>query len=257
MGKKKPHSIGTEHESSLHRSLKFRYTGAGGKTEQIVEGFVADGVRDNGEYIEVQTGSFAPLRRKIPELVKKGKVRIIHPIAAAKYIEVYESVPPKRGAKKAAGAVSSTAGTTGRLLYRRKSPLKGNPWNLFDALVYAPELALLPGLCIEIVLLDITEKRLRDGKGSWRRKGVSILDREMSAWHESILLAKPQDYLRFTPFKKNEEFTTALLAERTGINAAAARKTLYVLAKMGLVARIGKQGNSIVYKKSGSKIEQP
>jgi hypothetical protein len=250
MGKKKPHSIGTERESSLHRSLKFRYAGEGGKTEQIVEGFVADGVRDDGEFIEVQTGSFAPLRRKIPELVKQGKVRIIHPIAIAKYIDVYESVPPKRSAKKAAGAVSNAAGTTGKPLYRRKSPRKGSPWDLFDALLYAPELALLPGLTIELVLLDITEKRLRDGKGSWRRKGVSILDREMSAWHEAILLAKPADYLRFVPFKKNEEFTTALLAERAGIDAVAARKTLYVLTKLGIVTRIGKQKNSWVYKRA-------
>jgi len=220
-------SIGTRNESSLHRTLKYQYTGPGGKTEKKVGEYVADGVRKDGEYIEVQTGSFAPLKKKVKEFTAHGKVRIIYPVAVTKKIEVYDS--------------------DGTFLYRRKSPLRGSPWNLFDALLHAPELPLEKGVSIEIVLTDITEKRVRDGKGSWRRKGVSIKDRELLAWHESILLKKPADYLRFVPFKKKEEFTASMLAKTAKINQWTSQKALYVLNKLKVVKKIGKKSREHLY----------
>jgi len=226
-------SIGTRNESSLHRTLKFQYAGPEGKTEAAVGEYVADGVRPNGEYIEVQTGSFGPLKKKVKTFAALGKVRIIHPVAITKIIEVYA---PVKSAKKAE-----------KLLYKRKSPLKGCSWNIFDALLYAPELPLIKGVTIELVLIDITEKRIKDGKGSWRRKGISIKDKELSAWHESIVFSKPKDYLKFIPFKKGEEFTVALLSKKAGIKTDLARKALYVLTKMKLINRIGKKGPAWVY----------
>jgi len=88
---------------------------------------------------------------------------------------------------------------------------------------------------------------VQDGKGSWRRRGVSIRDRRMLAVNDRITLEKPSDYSRFVPFKKNEKFTSALLAQKAGISVDLARKTLYVLVKLGIVKKTGKQGNSLVY----------
>jgi hypothetical protein len=88
--RKKENKIGTRNESTLHRTLKFRYAGRGGKTEVARGEFVADGISKDGEYIEVQTGSFGPLLKKAREFAKHAKVRIIHPIAVKKTIEVYE-----------------------------------------------------------------------------------------------------------------------------------------------------------------------
>jgi len=220
-------SIGTKNESSLHRTLKYQYAGPDGRTEAEVGEYVADGISKEGEYIEVQTGSFGPLKKKVEEFASHGKVRIIHPVALTKKIEVYD--------------------TSGKLLYRRKSPVKGSPWKLFDALLHAPELPLIKGVTLELVLADITEKRVRDGKGSWRRKGTSIKDRELSAWHESILLKKPADYLRFVPFKKNEEFTTSLFAKHAEVDKWTAQKALYVLNKLKVVKRIGKKNRELLY----------
>jgi hypothetical protein len=225
--KKKSSKIGIFNESSLHRTLKFNYTGTGGKTEVEVNGFVADGIKKNGEYIEVQTGSFAPLPKKLKEFVKYGKVRIIHPIALIKKIEVYS--------------------TDGKLLYRRKSPVKGSKWNIFNALIHAPQVPLIRGVTVEIVMVDITERRIKDGKGSRRRKGISLNDRELISWHESIIFKKPADYLQFIPFKKNEKFTSSLLSEQAGIDKWTAQKALYVLTKLKIVKRNGKKGNSWVY----------
>jgi hypothetical protein len=213
--------------------LKFQYADPG-KTETLVGEYVADGIGKSGEFIEVQTGSFAPLKKKVKEFAAHGKVRIIHPIAIKKTIEVYK---PSRSRGRQYGA----------LLYRRKSPLKGTAWNIFDALIHAPELPLIRGVMIEAAMIDVTEIRIKDGKGTWRRKGISIHDRSLAAWHESILYKKPADFLKFIPFKKNEEFTSSLLAEHTGVNKLIARKALYVLTKLKVVKRIGKKGNSWVY----------
>jgi hypothetical protein len=220
--------IGTERESSLHRTLKFRYSGDGGETEALAGDFVCDARTSNGELIEVQTGSFGPLKEKVKTLARTGKVRIIHPIIVRKEIELYDS--------------------EGRLKRRRKSPKKGCCWDLFKALLYAPDLPLSKNLTVELALVDVLEKRVDDSKGSWRRRGVSISDRSLSAWHERIILAKPGDYSRFVPFTKKERFTVRNLSEKTGIDTSLARKCLYVLTKIGLVERVGKKGNSLVYK---------
>ena len=222
-------SIGTKKESSLHRSLKFHYSGSGGDTETLAGPYVCDGRTSEGELIEVQTGSFGPLKEKVKSLTLKNKVRIIHPIIVQKHIELFD--------------------TEGRLLHRRKSPRKGSTWDLFSVLIYAPELPRLKKLTIELAEIDVIEKRIDDGKGSWRRRGVRIADRFLGAWHGSVILKGPRDYYRFIPFKKAELFTARDLGEQAGINLALARKALYVLTKMGLVERAGKRGRSFVYER--------
>jgi hypothetical protein len=220
--------IGTEKESSLHRALKFRYIGSEGQTETQVGSYVCDGTTGEGEIIEVQTGSFGPLREKAKILAETGRVRIVHPVAVQKHIELYDA--------------------GGRLVHRRKSPGKNGAWHLFKVLLYAPELPLVPNITIEIALVDILERRKDDGKGSWRRKGVSIEDKTLALWRESIVLSAPKDYYRFVPFDRNAEFTVKDLAAKAGITTTLARKCLYVLSRLGLVKRTGKAGNAFVYK---------
>jgi hypothetical protein len=219
--------IGTKNESDLHRALKFHYSGYDGVTEIVVGGYICDAQTSSGEIIEIQTGSFGPLKQKAKLLAESGKIRIIHPIIVQKHIELYNN--------------------EGKLIHRRKSPRSGSVWDLFNALIYAPELPLLPRLAVELALVDIVEKRIDDGAGSWRRKGVSIAGRSLGAWHQSLVLQKPKDYRVFIPFKGKEPFTVRSLALATGISASVARKTVYVLSKMGLIERAGKQGNAIVY----------
>ena len=220
-------SIGTKKESSLHHSLKFQYS-LSGETEIAIGEYICDGQGGQGEIIEVQTGSFGPLKEKAKQLAQTGKLKIIHPIINQKQIELYD--------------------TNGQLISRRKSPRKGKVWDLFSKLIYAPEIPLLKNLSIELAVVDIVEKRIDDGCGSWRRKGVSISNRILEAYHHSVVLKNRKDYYQFIPFKSNEHFTTGDLALKAGIKSSLARKTLYVLAKMSLVERIGKQGKAIVYR---------
>jgi hypothetical protein len=226
-------SIGTRNESSLHNILKFQYAGPSGITEAKTGEFIVDGRKVDGEYIEIQTGNFAPLKKKVKEITEKAKLRIIHPIAVKKLIEVYKP--------------SSKEKQTGKFLYRRASPVKGSRWDIFNALIYAPKLPLVRGVTIEIILVDITEKRVMDGKGSWRRKGISIKDKVLTHMYENIIFKKPADYLAFIPFTKKEEFTSSTLAQRACIDKRTAQKTLYVLTILKVIKRTGKQGNSWTY----------
>ncbi|GHU02952.1 hypothetical protein FACS1894147_06060 [Spirochaetia bacterium] len=234
---KKGGGIGTEREGSLHRALKFRYAGVEGATEIAAAGYVCDGITGDGEIIEVQTGSFGPLKDKVAAFTAKNKVRIVHPIILNKQIDLYDE--------------------KGTLLHSRKSPRHGNLWDLFKALLYAPELPKLKNLTIELAPVDIIEKRIADGSGSWRRKGVRIADKAPAAYYPPVLLSRPKDYLRFVPFDEKTEFTVRDLAKEAKISPAVGGKTLYVLLKLDLVERTGKKGNAWVYqrirKKKGSR----
>jgi hypothetical protein len=223
--------IGTEREGSLHRALKLRYSGAGGETEVARGGYVCDGVTAEGDMIEVQTGSFGPLKTKIPRLLLQGPVRLVHPIILRKTIE--------------------TRDDRGALLRRRLSPRKGSAWDLFDALIHAPDLPLLRGLRVELALVDVLETRILDGKGSWRRRGASIADRSVTEYHETMVFNAPRDYRFFLPFKKSERFTAKSLGEKAGIKPDTARKALYVLTRIGLAERTGKEGRAYLYRRKG------
>jgi DNA-binding transcriptional ArsR family regulator len=223
--KKSKRRIGTENESSLHRALKFRYADPG-KTEEERAGFVCDALGPGGEAIEIQTRNFGALKNKLPALAARGRTRLVYPVIVNKTIELYD--------------------TDGSLISKRKSPRKGGVWDIFGELIYAPKLALLRRLTVEIALVDATERRRDDGLGSWRRKGISIEDRRLDAFRESIVLQKKADWRRFLPV--TGEFTVKELANSAKIRPVLARKTLYVLEKAGLVEKVRKEGRSWVYK---------
>ena len=207
-------------ESSLHRALKIEYAKLEERTEQIIGNYICDGVTDSGELIEVQTGSFGPLREKIQTLTEKYPLRIIHPVIIQKTIELHSQ--------------------DGTLLHRRKSPKKGTPWDLFNYLLNAPLLPLTEGLTIELVMVDIIELRTMDGKGSWRRKGISIQDKILEHYYYAILLKGLNDYYQFVPCILTGEFTVKDLSAQAGISVSLAQKTLYVLSRLNIVEKIRK-----------------
>jgi hypothetical protein len=224
------HSIGTENESSLHNSLKNYYAGLG-KTETSRAGYVCDAIGTDGEAIEIETSHFSSLKKKIPALAKSGKVRLIYPVIVKKTIELY--------------------GPDGILLSRRKSPKKGSVWDIFDELVHAPELLKLKNLTVEIIYVDAIERRCNDGKGSWRRKGVSIVDRilekQPKAINENLILKKKADWLKqFLPFR--DDISTKTLSEAANIRSDKAMHAIYTFRKAGFLEKKHKQGRSWVYR---------
>lgn len=222
-----PALIGTLREKSLHARLKRLYTKPGDKVEEKIAGYWVD-ISRGEDVIEIQTGSFGSMKRKLTELLASRSVHIVHPVAEEKWITKVE----------ADGAT---------VVSRRKSPKRGTLYDLFDELVSFPHFFLNPRFSVEVVLIKEEELRCNDGKGSWRRKGTSIRDHlllDVSAIH---VFRSARDFLKVLPQgwtgpSTNKELSKALKQPHFRI----ARMT-YCLTRMGLIRRIGKQGNSILF----------
>ena len=77
--------IGTLNEKPLHASLKQWMAEPGDRFEVPLDGFFIDVVRDE-LLIEIQTGGFSPLKKKLRQLTKSHPVRLVYPIAAEKWL---------------------------------------------------------------------------------------------------------------------------------------------------------------------------
>jgi hypothetical protein len=220
--------IGTLNEGSLHAALKEWYAQPGDRFEVSVGGFVVDIVRGD-LLIEIQTGNFSSIKRKMRALVQDHPVRLVYPIAREKWIV--------RLAKDGSGDV----------LGRRKSPKRGAIEHLFEELVRLPKLLANPNLALEVLFTQEEEIRCYDGKRAWRRRGWVIQERRLLDVVDRRLFETPPDLASLIPSNLAEPWTTADLAAATGQPLWLARKMAYCLRKMGAVEAVGKQGNAILY----------
>ncbi|MGY5875280.1 MAG: hypothetical protein RTU30_06010 [Candidatus Thorarchaeota archaeon] len=225
---KPSNGIGTLQERSLHASLKQHYSELGDKIEQRVQGYIIDIVRDK-QLIEIQTGSFGPLRSKLQRLLMEYKIHIVHPIAAEKWI-VRES---RDGSS---------------IIGRRRSPTRKSFANIFDALVGIPELLRFQNLSVEAVLIHEEEIRRLDGKGSWRRRGWSIIDKVLIDIIDTKQFFKPLDYLSLIPRSLEQPFTNRDLADSLNEPIRLAQRITYSLRKMGVIDMVGKRGRTRLHK---------
>jgi hypothetical protein len=219
--------IGTLSERSLHAALKDWYEKPGDRREVKVDGYVIDLIHEE-TLIEIQTRSFAPLRTKLAKLTRKHPVRLVHPIAAERWI-----------VKLAADGET--------LIERRKSPRRGRIEHIFLELVSIPHLVERDNFSLDVLLTQEEEVRIHDGKGSWRRKGWSILDRRLLDVVQRVTLSSVEDYRALVPPDLPAEFTTRDLAKAIEHPIYVAQKMAYCLRKMDAIQVVGKKGNSILY----------
>lgn len=220
-----PRRIGTLHETSLHLGLKNWYTLPGDLTEQVVDGYVIDIVR-NDKLIEIQTGNFASLKRKLGALLPNHKVHLVYPVAQEKWI--------------------CRQSLSGQLLARRKSPRHGRIEDLCGELLYIAAQALHPNFSLEVAQVLAEDVWTDDGLGSWRRQGWSLSDRRLLTVISQTSFSCHQDYYRLLP-EIAEPFCTQDLACKLKIPQAKAQKVSYCLRKMGLIQVVGKQGRALLY----------
>jgi len=71
-------SIGVMHEGPLHAAIKAFLVRPRDRLEVPVGRFVIDLVRADGELVEVQTGGFSGLGKKVDALLAEHRVRIVH-----------------------------------------------------------------------------------------------------------------------------------------------------------------------------------
>ncbi len=220
-----PH-IGTLAEKSLHAGLKKWYAQTNDQFEISVDGFVIDIVRGD-LLIEIQTANFSAMKRKLGKLLENHQIHVLHPVAQEKWI-VRQS---KNGSQSS----------------RRKSPKRGRVEDIFNELVYIPQLLSHPNLSLELLLTQEEQLLRNDGKGSWRRKRWSIHDRcllQVVEQHPFYTLA---DLLALLPKTLPQPFTNVDLAAKLNCPSRLAQKMTYTLRHAGALDVAGKDGRSLLY----------
>jgi hypothetical protein len=214
---------------SLHSAIKDWYSVPGDKLEVRVDDFIVDVVRQP-LLIEIQTQNFSAIKKKLLKLLENHQVRLVYPIPQRKWIvHVTES---------------------GEIIRRRKSPKKGRLVDLFYELVRTPNLVKEENFSLEVLMIEEEEVRCDDGRGSWRRRGVSIKDRRLLNVNSKALFKNEKDFLGFLPGDLTRPFTNKRLATLSGVSISLARKITYCLRKMGAITTVGKKGKELVFEVS-------
>ena len=220
-------NIGTLNENPLHAALKAWYARPGDRIEVPVDGFIVDIVRDD-LLVEIQTGNFFSIKRKMATLAAHHPVRLVYPVAREKWIVKLKGEGPGR-------------------LSRRKSPKRGAFEHVFAELVRFPELVPHPNFSLEVLLIQEEEDRRYDGKRGWRRRGWVTHERRLLEVVGGRLFETVADMHALIPADLAEPFTTADLAAAIGKPRWLAQKMAYCLREMGAIAAVGKRGNAIRY----------
>lgn len=222
------HGIGTLAEKTVHAILKNYYAPNEDYHEVPIENYVADIYKD-GEIIEIQTRGFNTMRGKLEAFLKEYPVTIVYPVPNVKQLIWIDE-------------------ETGELSKKRKSPVKGNIYAVFKELYRIKMFLKAPNLHLRLVLLDMEEYRLLNGWSKDKKKGSTRYDRIPTELVQEITIDCSQDYLQFLPYDLPEEFTTAEFAKKVKITRAVSQVTLNLLHYVGVVERVGKQGNSYLYR---------
>lgn len=220
-------SIGLLRETSLHAALKTWYAQEGDRLEVLVDGYVIDIFRE-GLLVEIQTSNFSNLKVKLVQLTRNYPVRLVYPIAQQKWI-----------------VRVSLDGHT--MLTRRRSPKHGRVEHLFNELVRFPALISDSNFSIEVLLTQEEEIWRGDGKGSWRRKGWSIADRQLLGVRDRLIFSTIQEFRALLPPDLRTPFTTRDLAQTLAIQQPLAQRMVYCLREMGVLEAVGKQRQAWLY----------
>lgn len=215
----------TEH--TLHNQLKTLYAQPGDLVEESIDGYIIDLVRKD-LLIEIQTRNFSSIKSKIEDLVARHKVRLIHPVGYIKWIIRLDRDKVK--------------------ISRRRSPKRGRIEEVFYQLVYMPKLLLNKNFEIEVVLVNMEEYNVDDGKGSWRRRGRSIYDRKLIDVKSQDLFRCPRDFLRLIPSSLPNAFTARDLARNASLRIGLAQKMVYSLRQMRMLEVTGKRYRANLYR---------
>ena len=213
-------------EYSLHSEIKDWYKVSGDELEVKVADFIVDILRDK-LLIEIQTGNFSAIKKKLDKLLLNNQVRLVYPIAKLKWI-VHVSM-------------------SGQFVRRRKSTKKGKLIDLFYELVHMPSLIENRNFSLEVLLVEEEELRCYDGRGSWRKRGASVKDRKLLNVCDRIIFRDSRDFLEFLPKELKGYFTNKVLSLKLGISVNLTQKITYCLRKMGAISIAGKKRNELLF----------
>lgn len=224
-------NIGILNEGPLHQALKDHYSGAGARQEVSVGPFVADVLDGDDNIIEIQTGAFSGLKRKLRAVLENHRVVLVYPIARVRYIVKLPEDPDQQAT-------------------RRRSPKRGSVAAVAAQLVSIPDLLNHPNFELEVVLTEEEEWRRHQPGTTRRRNGWRVVQRRLGRVLEQHRFSVPADLLRLVREPLPEPFTTADLAVAMDEPRWLAQKLAYCLRETGVVVICGKRGNALAYRRS-------
>ena len=219
--------IGTLQETSLHHDLKHWCARPKDRLETVVEGFEIDVVGDD-RLLEVQTGSFSALKRKLNVLLRTHRVEVVYPVAKERWVCRVDG--------------------RDQPVSRRKSPKRGRVEELFGELLRLPETAMHPNFSLRVLLIQEEVVWRDDGQGSWRRKGWSVADKRLLGVVGEQRFTGLEDYLGLIPAELQMPFTNQELADCLAMRRTLATKMTYCMRRMGLLEQVGKRGRFNLYR---------
>lgn len=220
--------IGTLGEKTLHAVLKNYYEPFEQNHEIKVGRFVADIVGEQG-VIEIQTRSFGNLLEKLDNFLEFCEITVVYPLPALKYVSWLDM-------------------ETGELSPKHKSPKKCRIYDAFKEIIRIKYALDNPRFHLVLCFLEVDEIRFLNGWSENKKRGSSRCDRIPKDIIEEVRFDSVEDYRRFIPDGLPEEFTSAHYAKACKINKQLASNGLNILNYLGLVERVGKKGNSFIYK---------
>lgn len=231
-GGKRISGIGTLSEKTLHAVLKNYYEPFQDNHEIKIGGFIADAV---GEYgiLEIQTGNFKRMQKKLRAFLDVTDVTVVYPIVHDKYY-VWVDTEKNEISKK------------------RKSSVKFNIYNIFSEIYPLKDFVGDNNLKLRIAVIDMIYYYNANGrtkKDRRRNKCDKLIDRVPQALVDEIYLQCVDDYKQFIPQPLEDGFTQKEFASCAGINDSLAGYTLYFLRAIGLVERYDKRGNAFLYRR--------
>lgn len=239
-------AFSTLNESKLHNSLKILYQELyEGKTEVEQDGHIYDIITKNGNIIEIQTKNLAKLLPKILDTIDKGhNVKLIHPLPLVTRIELQDE--------------------EGKIISKRKSPKKGNIYDIFRELTGIYPLMTNPHFSLEIVEIEMTEERVRtkepvqskNGRRRFRRNWLKT-GKRLDTIINTRRFSKAEDYLALMPPLPDtfcaKDLRNAISKQKELPTRAAdnAHLIIWVLSHAGLIDETEKKGRTKYYKTVG------
>ena len=221
-----PPIIGTLNEGSLHASLKQFIAQPGDEFEVPINGFVIDIVREKKQgktLVEIQTASFASMKKKLSNLLHEFPMRIIYPVA----VEVFLVKPDKKS---------------------RKSPKKGDEFSIFEELVSIPEFISNPNLSFDAVYVTVRKIQKYDPSMRRNRGGYRTVNTELAEIHSVQNFQGLEDFLNLLPQGLPEVFTTSDLATLGNIPRQKAQQIAYCFRKAGVFLELSRTKQGKHYK---------
>ncbi len=219
--------IGTLGEKTLHAVLKYYWEPDESCHEVKIGSHIADICNQEG-IVEIQTRQWNKLRGKLDAFLPEHTVTLVYPLPYRKWL-VW--IDPE----------------TGERTKRRLSPKKGSCYQVFGELYKIKPYLTHPHLRLSFLLIDLEETRLLTGWSTDKKKGSRRENRVPLALQQEIVICEPEDYLQLVPEGLPQPFTSNDYAAQAKISQHAAQTACNVLASVGAIQAVGKQGNQILY----------